>query len=48
LELAVGFAVGVNVFVLLTKEPALRRKFGAKYEEYCRRAPRWLPRLKAK
>ena len=30
LELAVGFAVGVNVFVLLYKEPALRRKFGAK------------------
>jgi hypothetical protein len=21
---------------------------GAEYEEYCRRAPRWLPRLKAK
>jgi len=48
LELAVGFAVGVNVFVLLCEEPALRRKFGAEYEEYCRRAPRWLPRLKAK
>jgi len=47
-ELAVGFAVGVNVFVLLCEEPALRRKFGAEYEEYCRRAPRWLPRLKAK
>ncbi len=30
LELAVGFAVGVNVFVLLYKEPALRRKFGPK------------------
>ncbi len=48
LELAVGFAVGVNVFVLLCEEPALRRKFGAEYEEDCRRAPRWLPRLKAK
>jgi len=48
LELAVGFAVGVNVSVPLCEEPALRRKFGAEYEEYCRRAPRWLPRLKAK
>ena len=46
-ELAVGFAVGVNVFVLLYEEPGLRQKFGAEYEEYCRLTPRWLPRLKA-
>jgi protein-S-isoprenylcysteine O-methyltransferase Ste14 len=47
-ELVVVFAVGVNLFVLLYEEPALRRKFGAEYEEYCRRVPRWFPRFKAR
>jgi protein-S-isoprenylcysteine O-methyltransferase Ste14 len=45
-ELAVVFFVGVNLFVLFFEEPALRQKFGAEYEEYCRRVPWWLPRLK--
>ncbi len=45
-ELAVVFFVGVNLFVLFFEEPALRQKFGAEYEEYCRRVARWLPRLK--
>jgi protein-S-isoprenylcysteine O-methyltransferase Ste14 len=43
-----AFAVGVNLFVLVYEEPALRRKFGAEYEDYCRRVPRWLPRFKEK
>jgi protein-S-isoprenylcysteine O-methyltransferase Ste14 len=47
-ELAAVFAVGVTLFVLLYEEPALRRKFGAEFEEYCRRVPRWLPRLRRK
>ncbi len=47
-ELAVAFFAATNLFVLFYEEPALRRKFGAEYEEYCRRVPRWLPRLKAK
>jgi protein-S-isoprenylcysteine O-methyltransferase Ste14 len=46
-ELAVAFFAGLNVFVLLYEEPALRRKFGVEYEEYCRRVPRWLPRFKS-
>jgi protein-S-isoprenylcysteine O-methyltransferase Ste14 len=46
-QLAVVFAVGVIVFVLLFEEPELRRKFGAEYKEYCRHVPRWLPRLRA-
>ncbi|HEX8179285.1 MAG TPA: isoprenylcysteine carboxylmethyltransferase family protein [Pyrinomonadaceae bacterium] len=37
--------VGFNLFVLLYEEPTLRHKFGAAYERYCLRVPRWLPRL---
>jgi protein-S-isoprenylcysteine O-methyltransferase Ste14 len=47
-ELAAAFAGGVVTFVLLYEEPALRRKFGTEFEEYCRRVPRWLPRLRGK
>lgn len=37
-------AVGFHLFVLLYEEPALRGQFGAEYEDYCRRVPRWVPR----
>jgi len=33
-----------HAFVLLYEEPTHRRRFGAAFEEYCRRVPRWLPR----
>jgi protein-S-isoprenylcysteine O-methyltransferase Ste14 len=46
--LVAAFAAGVNVFVLLYEEPALGRKFGEEYEAYCKRVPRWLPRLRAR
>src|SRR6185369_3764790 len=36
-----------HTFVILYEEPTLRRKFGAAYEEYCKRVPRWIPRLKS-
>jgi protein-S-isoprenylcysteine O-methyltransferase Ste14 len=36
----------VHSFVLAYEEPTLRRKFGAAYEEYRRRVPRWLPRFR--
>jgi protein-S-isoprenylcysteine O-methyltransferase Ste14 len=29
-------------FVVFYEEPTLQEKFGAEYEEYCRRVPRWL------
>ncbi len=45
-DLAVVFFVGVNLFVLFLEEPALKQKFGAEYEEYCRQVPRWLPRFR--
>jgi len=31
--------------VTLAEEAYLRQKFGAAFEDYCRRVPRWLPRL---
>src|SRR5216683_2563310 len=30
---------------LFIEEPALKQKFGAEYEEYCRQVPRWIPRV---
>ena len=38
--------IGVHLFVLLYEEPTLKRKFGAAYEDYLKRVPRWMPRLK--
>jgi len=38
----------VHVFVTLYEEPTLRRKFGASYEEYLNRVPRWIPRFKSR
>lgn len=32
-----------HFIVVLYEEPTLREKFGAAYEEYCRRVPRWIP-----
>lgn len=45
LDLATVFALAVVVFVLFAEEPSLRRNFGPQYEDYCRRVPRWLPRI---
>ena len=33
----------IHLFVLLYEEPTLREKFGAPYEDYCRRVGRWIP-----
>jgi protein-S-isoprenylcysteine O-methyltransferase Ste14 len=38
-------ALVFHVFVVLYEEPTLRRTYGAEYDEYCRRVPRWIPRL---
>ncbi len=32
-----------HLFVTLYEEPTLKKKFGAAYEEYCRKVPRWMP-----
>jgi len=34
-----------NLFITLYEEPALRRKFGESYQQYCNRVPRWIPNL---
>jgi len=36
----------VHLFVTLYEEPTLKRKFGAAYEDYLKRVPRWIPRFK--
>jgi len=33
-----------HMFVIFYEEPHLREKFGAAYEGYCSRVPRWIPR----
>jgi protein-S-isoprenylcysteine O-methyltransferase Ste14 len=38
-----GFLLVTHLFVIGYEEPALRRLFGAAYEEYCRRVRRWMP-----
>lgn len=35
-----------HLFVTFYEEPTLRNKFGVSYEEYCKRVPRWMPKLK--
>ncbi len=47
IAIAAAVAAGVDLFVMFYEEPALRRKFGADYEEYCRNVRRWWPRLDA-
>jgi len=37
-------ALAFHAFVVLYEEPVLARQFGAEYDEYRRRVPRWLPR----
>jgi len=45
LLLALTFHVRNTLFIHLDEEPRLRKQFGAVYEDYCRRVPRWLPRF---
>ena len=41
----VGAFVAAHTFVILYEEPALKRRFGAAYEEYLLTVPRWIPRV---
>lgn len=43
---AAFFCVGFHLFVIFYEEPTRRREFGQSHEEYCRKVPRRIPRLK--
>ncbi len=38
--------IGVHIFIVLYEEPTLKRKFGAAYEDYLKRVPRWIPKFR--
>ena len=38
------FFIAAHVFVTSYEEPTLKKKFGAAYEGYLQRVPRWMPR----
>jgi protein-S-isoprenylcysteine O-methyltransferase Ste14 len=40
---AIVVFIGFNTFVAYYEEPTLKRKFGASYEDYLKRVPRWIP-----
>jgi protein-S-isoprenylcysteine O-methyltransferase Ste14 len=39
------FFLAAHTFVTAYEEPTLKRKFGASYEGYLQRVPRWIPRI---
>jgi protein-S-isoprenylcysteine O-methyltransferase Ste14 len=43
---AIVVFLAFNAFVTYYEEPTLKRKFGAAYEDYLRRVPRWIPRFR--
>ena len=43
---AVVVFLAFHSFVTYYEEPALKRKFGAAYEDYLQNVPRWIPRFK--
>jgi Phospholipid methyltransferase len=40
---AAGLWAALHTFLVLVEEPQLRKRFGADYEQYLRRVPRWIP-----
>ena len=45
LVFAFVWITAIHFFVVALEEPGLRSRFGATYQEYCRRVRRWTPRL---
>jgi protein-S-isoprenylcysteine O-methyltransferase Ste14 len=37
--------IAFNTFIVHYEEPTLRKKFGATYDAYCQRVPRWILKL---
>lgn len=46
LAYAAFFFLAFHTFILIYEEPTLKKKFGAAYEDYLERVPRWIPRLR--
>lgn len=42
----VFLAIGFHLFVILYEERVLRARFNVEYTEFCRRVPRWIPKLR--
>jgi len=47
-EIGCALFASAALFVMVYEEPMLRHKFGAEYEAYCQRVPRWVPRFRNK
>ena len=43
---AVVLLIGIHLLVVLYEEPILRQRYHESYDEYCRRVPRWIPRIR--
>jgi protein-S-isoprenylcysteine O-methyltransferase Ste14 len=43
---AAVISLAAHLSVVYVEEPELRRRFGERYEDYCRDVPRWLPQLR--
>ncbi len=46
LAYAVFFFLAFHTFILIYEEPTLKKKFGAAYEDYLKKVPRWIPRFR--
>ena len=40
------YIVAFHILIIFIEEPMLKNTFGAAYEDYCRKVPRWIPRLR--
>jgi protein-S-isoprenylcysteine O-methyltransferase Ste14 len=40
------FVLAYQILITLIEEPILRNTFGKDYEDYCKKVPRWIPRIK--
>ena len=47
LAYALAFWLLTHLYVVYFEEQALRQRFGTAYTDYCRRAGRWLPRVRS-
>ena len=46
LEYGAAVWLAFHLFVMLYEEPTLKRSFGAEYDAFCVKVPRWIPRLR--